>query len=141
MAQHINCDDHPAPGQADEPHGNEANQAQLRGGGDNRFNDRDTPEDNAVADAELMVWGAKAALKVAERNLRVAYETLASVLGERNNGTLAVPPLSSAERSPLRSGEVEPPGHEPAHNGAGVAGGPGDSSEPDDPRSSDWGRS
>lgn len=141
MAQQVNRDPHPEAGQAGEPHGNEANLAQLRGGGDNRFNVRDTPEDNAVADAELMLWGAKAALKMAERNLRVAYETLASVLAARNNGALAVSPLNSAEQSQLRSGKIETPiGLESAHKDAGVAGGPGDSSEPD-PRSSGWGRS
>lgn len=94
-----------------------------------------TPEDKAVADAELMVWGAKAALHTAERNLRVAYETLASVLGARNDGAFAASPLSSAEPSQLRSGKVQAPiGLESAHKDAGLAGGPEDSSDPDDVR-------
>lgn len=109
MAQQINCDDHPEAGQSGESHSIEARLAPLGGGGGNRFNVRDTPEDNALADAELMVWGAKAALNMAERNLRVAYETLASVLGARNNGALAAAPLSSAEELPLRSGKVNAP--------------------------------
>lgn len=134
MAQQINCDDHPEAGQAGEPHGIEVNLAPLRGDSGNRFNVRSTPEDNAVADAELMVWGAKAALNMAERNLRVAYEALASVLVARNNGGLAASPLNSTEQPPLRSGKVEAAiGLESAHKGAGLAGSLGDaSSEPDD---------
>lgn len=92
MPQKINFQGGPEAGQVGAPHSS------------------DSAKDNAVADAELMVWGAKAALKTAERNLRVAYETLASVLGASEQKVAAPVQLASANQ------------------GAKLASGPGDAS-------------